>query len=66
MERLRRRRRFFTPDRDEVDAFWRAGTDAGYRWDGEPGLRPQYAPEYYGAFVLDPDGNNIEVVDHGR
>jgi catechol 2,3-dioxygenase-like lactoylglutathione lyase family enzyme len=53
---------FFTPERDEVDAFWRAGTDAGYRSDGEPGMRPQYSPTYYGAFLLDPDGNSIEAV----
>jgi hypothetical protein len=38
-----------------VDEFWRAGTDAGYRSDGEPGPRPQYEPDYYGAFLLDPD-----------
>jgi len=47
---------FFTPERAEVDAFWRAGTGAGYRSDGEPGMRPQYSPDYYGAFLLDPDG----------
>src|SRR4051794_35021780 len=40
----------------EVDAFWQAGTAAGYRSDGQPGLRPQYHAEYYGAFLLDPDG----------
>jgi catechol 2,3-dioxygenase-like lactoylglutathione lyase family enzyme len=55
---------FFASDRDEVDAFWRAGTDAGYRSDGEPGLRPQYSPDYYGAFLLDPDGNSVEAVTH--
>jgi hypothetical protein len=46
---------FFTPERAEVDAVWRAGTEAGYRSDGEPGLRQQYSPDYYGAFLLDPD-----------
>jgi catechol 2,3-dioxygenase-like lactoylglutathione lyase family enzyme len=55
---------FFTPERDEVDAFWRAGTDAGYRSDGEPGPRPQYSESYYGAFLLDPDGNSVEAVSH--
>jgi catechol 2,3-dioxygenase-like lactoylglutathione lyase family enzyme len=49
-----------------VDEFWRVGTAAGYRDDGEPGLRPQYSDDYYGAFLLDPDGNNIEVVNHNR
>jgi catechol 2,3-dioxygenase-like lactoylglutathione lyase family enzyme len=47
-----------------ADAFWRAGTEAGYRDDGEPGPRPQYGPDYYGAFLLDPDGNSIEAVHH--
>jgi len=46
----------------EVDAFWRAGVDAGYRSDGEPGPRPQYTPDYYGGFLLDPDGNSVEAV----
>jgi catechol 2,3-dioxygenase-like lactoylglutathione lyase family enzyme len=46
----------------EVEAFWRAGVDAGYPSDGEPGLRPQYTPDYYGAFLLDPDGNSVEAV----
>jgi hypothetical protein len=46
----------------EVDAFWRAGVEAGYRSDGEPGLRPQYTPDYYGGFLLDPDGNSVEAV----
>jgi catechol 2,3-dioxygenase-like lactoylglutathione lyase family enzyme len=38
---------------------------AGYRDDGEPGERPQYSPDYYGAFLLDPDGNSVEAVHHG-
>ena len=46
--------------------FHRAATDAGYRDNGAPGERPIYHPGYYGAFVLDPDGNNIEVVNHNR
>jgi catechol 2,3-dioxygenase-like lactoylglutathione lyase family enzyme len=45
-----------------VDAFWRRGVDAGYRSDGEPGVRPQYTPDYYGGFLLDPDGNSVEAV----
>jgi catechol 2,3-dioxygenase-like lactoylglutathione lyase family enzyme len=52
------------PSREQVDAFWRAGVDAGYRSDGEPGPRPQYTPDYYGAFLLDPDGNSIEAVHY--
>jgi catechol 2,3-dioxygenase-like lactoylglutathione lyase family enzyme len=47
-----------------VDAFHRAALDAGGRDNGEPGLRPIYHPRYYGAFVLDPDGNNVEAVCH--
>jgi hypothetical protein len=46
--------------------FDRAATEAGYRDNGPPGERPVYHPGYYGAFVLDPDGNNIEVVNHNR
>jgi catechol 2,3-dioxygenase-like lactoylglutathione lyase family enzyme len=49
-----------------VDAFHRAATDAGYRDNGAPGERPVYHAGYYGAFVLDPEGNNIEVVCHNR
>jgi catechol 2,3-dioxygenase-like lactoylglutathione lyase family enzyme len=56
---------FFAPSRDEVDAFWRAGVEGGYRDDGAPGPRPQYSPDYYGAFLLDPDGNSVEAVHHG-
>jgi catechol 2,3-dioxygenase-like lactoylglutathione lyase family enzyme len=51
--------------RDDVDKFWQTGVDAGYRSDGEPGPRPEYGPDYYGGFVLDPDGNSIEAVNHG-
>jgi catechol 2,3-dioxygenase-like lactoylglutathione lyase family enzyme len=53
---------FVAPDRARVDDFWRVGTEAGYADDGPPGLRPQYAPDYYGAFLLDPDGNSAEAV----
>ena len=56
---------FFAPSRDVVDEFWRAGTEAGYRDDGAPGLRPEYSEDYYGAFLLDPDGNSVEAVTHG-
>ena len=52
---------FAAPSRKEVDAFWRRGVDAGYRSDGEPSLRPQYDPDYYGGFLLDPDGNSVEA-----
>ena len=51
---------FVAPTRELVDAFWRAGTEAGYEDDGAPGLRPEYGPEYYGGFLLDPDGNSAE------
>jgi len=53
---------FVAPSRAEVDAFWRTGTSAGYRDDGAPGPRPQYGDDYYGAFLLDPDGNSAEAV----
>jgi catechol 2,3-dioxygenase-like lactoylglutathione lyase family enzyme len=47
-----------------VDEFWRAGTAAGYRDDGAPGPRPEYGDDYYGGFLLDPDGNSAEAVHH--
>ena len=50
--------------RAEVDAFHRAALAAGGRDNGAPGLRPHYHPDYYGAFVHDPDGHNIEAVCH--
>ena len=50
--------------RDDVDAFYRAAIAAGAHDNGAPGLRPHYHPNYYGAFVLDPDGHNIEAVCH--
>jgi catechol 2,3-dioxygenase-like lactoylglutathione lyase family enzyme len=55
---------FTAAGREQVDAFWQAGVDAGYRSDGEPGPRPQYTPDYYGGFLLDPDGNSIEAVHY--
>ncbi|MGX6446894.1 VOC family protein [Patulibacter sp. S7RM1-6] len=48
--------------RGHVDEFWRAGVEAGYAQDGEPGERPEYSPSYYGAFLRDPDGNSVEAV----
>jgi catechol 2,3-dioxygenase-like lactoylglutathione lyase family enzyme len=53
---------FGVPSRDAVDAWWRRLVDAGYESDGEPGPRPRYSASYYGAFVLDPDGNSAEAV----
>jgi catechol 2,3-dioxygenase-like lactoylglutathione lyase family enzyme len=50
--------------REQVDEFHKAALAAGGRDNGPPGLRPHYHPDYYGAFVLDPDGHNIEVVCH--
>lgn len=52
--------------REEVDAFHRAAMGAGYRDNGPPGERSIYHAGYYGAFVLDPDGNNVEAVFHDR
>jgi catechol 2,3-dioxygenase-like lactoylglutathione lyase family enzyme len=57
---------FHAPDSADVDAFWRAGIDAGHRDDGAPGPRPQYGPTYYGGYLLDPDGNSVEAVHGGR
>ena len=55
---------FAASSRAQVDAFYGAALAAGGRDNGPPGLRPQYHASYYGAFVLDPDGNNIEAVTH--
>lgn len=55
---------FATDSRTKVDAFHRAALAAGARDNGAPGLRPHYHEHYYGAFVLDPDGHNIEAVCH--
>jgi catechol 2,3-dioxygenase-like lactoylglutathione lyase family enzyme len=52
-------------DRATVDAFYKAALAAGARDNGPPGLRPHYHANYYGAFVLDPDGNNIEACVRG-
>lgn len=55
---------FAARSRAEVDAFYAAARAAGGRDNGAPGLRAHYHPHYYGAFVFDPDGNNIEAVCH--
>jgi catechol 2,3-dioxygenase-like lactoylglutathione lyase family enzyme len=55
---------FRAESRRLVDAFHKAAVAAGGRDNGPPGLRPLYHPNYYGAFVLDPDGHNIEAVCH--
>jgi catechol 2,3-dioxygenase-like lactoylglutathione lyase family enzyme len=57
---------FRAPSRAAVDAFWQAGIDAGYRDDGAPGPRTIYGPDYYGGFLLDPDGNSAEAVHTER
>ena len=51
-------------DRAAVNAFHAAAIGAGGKDNGKPGLRPEYSANYYGAFVIDPDGNNIEAVCH--
>lgn len=55
---------FRAATRAEVDGFYSAAMSAGGRDNGKPGLRPHYHANYYGAFVLDPDGNNVEAVCH--
>lgn len=57
---------FAAPSRAHVDEFWHVGCAAGYRDDGAPGPRPQYSPDYYGSFLLDPDGNSTEAVHDVR
>lgn len=61
---------FVARTREEVDAFHRTGIEAGYRDNGAPGVRERYSSEaaglYYAAFLLDPDGNNIEAVYRGE
>jgi catechol 2,3-dioxygenase-like lactoylglutathione lyase family enzyme len=55
---------FVAESREQVDAFYRAALEAGGKDNGAPGLRPHYHPNYYAAFVIDPDGHNIEAVCH--
>jgi catechol 2,3-dioxygenase-like lactoylglutathione lyase family enzyme len=54
---------FGASSHERVDEFWEVGTAAGYESDGEPGPRPQYGDDYYGGFLLDPDGNSVEAVN---
>ena len=55
---------FTAENRQQVEAFYRAALEAGGKDNGAPGLRPQYSGKYYAAFVIGPDGHNIEVVCH--
>ena len=55
---------FAAENREQVEAFYRAALEAGGRDNGAPGLRPHYHANYYAAFVIGPDGHNIEVVCH--
>ena len=55
---------FVAENRQQVDAFYRAALAAGAKDNGAPGLRPKYHANYYAAFVIGPDGHNIEVVCH--
>jgi catechol 2,3-dioxygenase-like lactoylglutathione lyase family enzyme len=55
---------FAAADRRQVDEFYRAALDAGGKDNGPPGLRPHYHPNYYAAFVIGPDGHNVEAVCH--
>jgi catechol 2,3-dioxygenase-like lactoylglutathione lyase family enzyme len=55
---------FVAENRQQVEAFYRAALEAGGKDNGAPGLRPRYHPNYYAAFVIGPDGHNIEVVCH--
>jgi catechol 2,3-dioxygenase-like lactoylglutathione lyase family enzyme len=55
---------FAAASAEQVEAFWRAGIEAGFRDGGPPGPRPRYGPDYVGGFLLDPDGNSIEAALH--
>ncbi|MEO0425137.1 MAG: VOC family protein, partial [Pseudomonadota bacterium] len=55
---------FVAQNRAQVDEFYRASLDAGATDNGAPGIRPQYSGTYYAAFVIAPDGHNVEVVCH--
>ena len=57
---------FAATSTEQVDAFWQAGIDAGFESNGAPGERAHYHPGYYGAFLIDPDGHNVEAVFHDR
>jgi catechol 2,3-dioxygenase-like lactoylglutathione lyase family enzyme len=56
---------FAARSRAEVEAFYKAALAAGGKDFGPPGLRPEYHPNYYGGFVLDPDGHDVEATFHG-
>jgi catechol 2,3-dioxygenase-like lactoylglutathione lyase family enzyme len=56
---------FAAADREAVEVFYAAAISAGGRDNGPPGLRTVYHPDYYGAYVFDPDDNNVEAVHHG-
>ena len=55
---------FMAPNRKAVDEFYKAALTAGGKDNGKPGIRKEYDPNYYAAFVYDPDGNNVEAVCH--
>jgi catechol 2,3-dioxygenase-like lactoylglutathione lyase family enzyme len=55
---------FIAENRQQVDAFYRAALQAGGKDNGAPGVRPQYSGKYYAAFIIGPDGHNIEAVCH--
>ena len=55
---------FVAESREQVDEFYKAALEAGAKDNGKPGVREMYHPNYYGAFVIDPDGHNIEAVCH--
>ncbi len=57
---------FAAKNREQVDQFYQAAIDAGAKDNGLPGVREQYHPNYYGAFVIGPDGHNIEAVCHNE
>lgn len=57
---------YLAPSRAAVDAFYAAALEMGGTSEGEPGLRPHYHPNYYGAYVRDPDGNKIQAVCHRK
>ena len=57
---------FAAPNRAAVAGFYEAGLRAGAKDNGEPGVRADYSPDYYAAFLIDPDGNNVEAVCYAR
>ena len=64
LEQVTVRTAFTAENRQQVEAFYRAALEAGGKDNGAPGLRPHYHATYYAAFVIGPDGHNIEVVCH--